>query len=87
MHQGLTRALTEADHPLLAPLGVLDQNPLGGEVHVRQLKISELAGPEACVEEGLVASAFPRASVAVAEEAQKLVDVSGPESRGSPLFA
>ena len=32
--QRLTRALTEADHPLLVPLGLLDQHSLGGEVHV-----------------------------------------------------
>ena len=32
--QRLPRALTEADHPLLVPLGVLDQHSLRSEVDV-----------------------------------------------------
>ncbi len=47
----LPRALAEADHALLVPLGVLDQHPLGGEVHVPQLQVGELAGPQARIEE------------------------------------
>jgi len=45
--QSLPRSLPKADHPLLDSLGVLDEHSLGCEVHVRQLEIGELAGPEA----------------------------------------
>ena len=51
VQQRLPCALTESDHPLLVPLGVLDQHPLGGEVHVGQLQVGELVRPQARVQQ------------------------------------
>jgi len=70
--QRLSRTFAEADYALLVALGVLDQHSLGGEVHVPQLQVGELACPKARVQEhqdqGLVASPLPGAGVTVAEE-------------------